>query len=38
VVAGAYTYTTGTAKHLPYAKGFIARPDIHALPDRRQIW
>jgi hypothetical protein len=27
VVAGAYTYTNGTAKHLPYAKGFIARPD-----------
>jgi hypothetical protein len=27
VVAGAYTYTNGTAKHYPYAKGFIARPD-----------
>jgi hypothetical protein len=27
VVAGAYTYTSGTAKHFPYAKGFIARPD-----------
>ncbi len=27
VVAGAYTYTNGTAKQFPYAKGFIARPD-----------
>jgi hypothetical protein len=27
VVAGAYTYTGGTAKQFPYAKGFIARPD-----------
>jgi hypothetical protein len=27
VVAGAYTYTNGTAKQLPYAEGFIARPD-----------
>jgi hypothetical protein len=26
VVAGAYTYTNGTAKQFPYAKGFIARP------------
>jgi hypothetical protein len=26
VVAGAYTYTNGTAKQLPYTKGFIARP------------
>jgi hypothetical protein len=26
-VAGAYTYTNGTAKQFPYAKGFIARPD-----------
>ncbi len=27
VVAGAYTYTGGTTKQFPYAKGFIARPD-----------
>ncbi len=27
VVAGAYTYTDGTAKQFPYAHGFIARPD-----------
>ena len=27
VVAGAYTYTNGTAKQFPYAKGFIARPN-----------
>lgn len=27
VVAGAYTYTNGTAQQLPYAEGFIARPD-----------
>jgi uncharacterized membrane protein len=26
-VAGAYTYTNGTANQLPYAHGFIARPD-----------
>jgi hypothetical protein len=26
-VAGAYTYTNGTAKQFPYAHGFIARPD-----------
>jgi uncharacterized membrane protein len=30
VVAGAYTYTSGTAKQLPYAHGFIARPDRSA--------
>ncbi len=27
VVAGAYTYTNGTATQFPYAKGFIARPE-----------
>jgi hypothetical protein len=27
VVVGAYTYTNGTAKQLPYAEGLIARPD-----------
>jgi hypothetical protein len=26
-VAGAYTYTNGTATQFPFAKGFIARPD-----------
>jgi uncharacterized membrane protein len=31
-VAGAYTYTNGTAKQLPYAKGFIARPDSSSRP------
>jgi hypothetical protein len=30
VVAGAYTYTKGTAKQLPYAHGFIAWPDRSA--------
>jgi hypothetical protein len=31
-VAGAYTYTNGTAKHFPYAHGFIARPDGSSHP------
>ena len=34
VVAGAYTYTNGTAKHFPYAHGFIARPDGSSHPAR----
>jgi hypothetical protein len=33
-VAGAYTYTNGTATQLPYAKGFIARPDRSSHPAR----
>jgi hypothetical protein len=34
VVAGAYTYTNGTAQQFPYAHGFIARPDGSPHPAR----
>ena len=34
VVAGAYTYTNGTATQFPYAKGLIARPDRSSHPAR----
>jgi hypothetical protein len=34
-VAGAYTYTGGTASQLPYAEGFIARPDAGS-PEREE--
>ncbi len=34
VVAGAYTYTNGTATQFPYAHGFIARPDGSAHRER----
>jgi hypothetical protein len=36
VVAGAYTYTNGTARQFPYAHGFIARPDAPHLVQASQ--
>jgi hypothetical protein len=38
VVVGAYTYTNGTAEQLPYAEGFIARPDGSVHRARHRGW